>query len=318
MIRIRIALAATLLGVAAACADTPTVPDTPIATAADAAALLMAPEDFSYEEIRHPEGAHTWVNRMNARGDLVGDYCGTGFAWCWGFARRGETFETIAYPGSSWTYAYGINERGDVVGIYGDASGNHGYVYSRGEYRTLEAPSGVQTRAYDIAANGTIAGAYRTTGKWQPAMWEGGRFMPLDDLATELGADMAEGFAISTQGAIVGHFTRAGEFFEGTTRQKMYGFVYGDGAVMATLDYPGSGLMSCGWGIGVHGEVLGHYTDRVAGGVTGYVWEDGEYVARLRVPGALSTFPQAITPAGTIAGWAVMASGERIGFIATD
>lgn len=303
---------------AAACSDVPTgpTPDLPdVATVKRA--VPLTPDDFAYEEIRHPDGGNTFVNRMNARGDIVGDNCAPGGA-CVGYARRGDTWETIAYPGSSWTTAYGISERGDVVGIYGDATGQHGYVYTRGEYRTLDAPDGVQTRAYDISANGIIAGAYRTDGKWQPAMWEkDGRFVQLDDLAAELGADMAEGFGINAHGAIVGHYTVAGDIFPGTGNLKMYGYVYQDGRITATLNYPGSGWMSCGWGIGIHGEVLGHYVDLTAGGVTGYLWQDGEYVARMRVPGAMATYPQAITPSGTIAGWAVLPTGERIGFIAS-
>lgn len=298
-----------------ACADAPTAPADATAAAVTPASAMLSPQDFDYEVVRHPDGGMTFLNRINARGDIVGDRCVPGE--CRGFLRRGDSWEVIAYPGSGWNYAYGINERGDVVGTYGDATGEHAFLYSRGEYRTLAAPPGVQTRAYDIAANGTIAGAYRTTGSWRPAIWDKGRFVPLDGVTATLGADMAEGFGINAHGAVVGHFTRPGDLFPGTPMQKMYGYVYQDGRVIATLNFPGSGFMSCGWGMGIHGEVLGHYVDLEAGGVTGYMWQDGEYVARMRVPGAVHTYPQAITPGGTIAGWAVTAAGEPVGFIAT-
>lgn len=313
-----VALAATL---AASCVDAPTHPDLQPepAPAGMKAEALAQPNDFDYEIVRHPDAGNTFVNRINARGELAGDFCAADGSWCWGFVRRGDDYRTVAYPGSSFTFAYGLNERGDVVGVFGDATGEHAYIQSRGEYRALPAPAGTQTRAYDIGASGIISGSYRgpSDAKWQPAIWgKDGSFTPLSRLVTALGADMAEGFGTNVRGEVVGHFTRAGDLDATTGRQKMYGFVYTDGEVRATLDYPGSGWMSCGWGIGAEGTVLGHYVDLQEGGVTGYQWEDGRFTARLRVPGALNTFPQAITPAGAIAGWAFVPGTGRVGFVA--
>ena len=303
-----------------ACDTSPTRPDMgpDEATLLEIASTVAQPDAFVYQDIRHPDAAHTFVNRVNNRGDVVGDFCDAGWT-CRGFRARRGVYETIDFPGSTFTYAYGTNDRADIVGVYGAADGEHAYSYMRGEYQELPAPEGLQTRAYAISETGLISGSYRgSSGKWQPVVWLHGEFTPLTDLTAELGADMAEGFGVNVQGAVVGHFTRPGDLDPTTGRQKMYGFVYGDRGLEATLDYPGSGWMSCAWGIGGSGEVLGHYVDPVSGGVTGYRWQGGSFTARLRVPGAVQTYPQAMTATGTIAGWAFKPTIGVVGFLASS
>jgi hypothetical protein len=44
-------------------------------------------------------------------------------------------------PGSIWTQPFGINDRGQISGGYYDAEGNqHGFLFERGSYKTLDAP----------------------------------------------------------------------------------------------------------------------------------------------------------------------------------
>jgi hypothetical protein len=325
-----VACAALLPLVLGRCTDLPTDPPIEDARFAKAPASLDQ-HDFDYTIVRHPQGHATWVNKMNARGDIVGDFHhGEGSAGRFDgyLLRRGE-YTTISYPSSSETYAYGINERGDVVGHYASGAGPRGYLYSAGDYVTLPAPAGYHTRAYDISATGVIVGSYHTgTGKWQPAVWEKGEFVPLTGLVSELGADMAEGFGINVHGDIVGHYTVAGVTFGSTPTLLMNGFVYRNGHVAAVLDYPGSGFMSCGWGIGVDAAVVGHYSDIAteAVAVSGYIWERGTFTARLVVPGAVGTYPASITPNGVIAGYAGLGQrnsngsysvNEWVGFTAT-
>jgi uncharacterized membrane protein len=322
--------AGLLLAFGVGCADVPTsVHDAPADPHFARSAAFLDADAFDYTIVRHPAApTRTYVNRMNTRGDLVGDIV-IGTIWE-GFLRRGGSFHRLAFPGAIHTLARGINERGDIVGSYNAGSGPRAYIHSQGEYRTLAAPQGYMTHAWDIASNGVIAGSYFTgTGKWRPAIWERGVFTPLDDILTELGADMAEGFGINTLGQVVGHFTVAGDIFPGTTSQKMYGFVYGRGGISTTLNYPGSGAMSCALGIGAHGETVGHFVDIAteAVAVSGYMWRNGEYVARMIVPGAVGTYPQSVTPDGTIAGYAqlgartpagVYAWTDAVGFIAVQ
>jgi uncharacterized membrane protein len=318
-----------LLGALASCADAPTAAPPPVDDASFAkVSPALDADDFDHTIIRHPDGMETYVNRMNASGAIVGDFFdGTRYD---GFLLRGGVYDRISFPGSAWTYAYGINERGDVVGFAGlPGLGQRAYLLSRGEYTVLPAPTGYHTRAFDISTTGVIAGSYHAgTGKWQPAIWDKGIFTPLAGLTAALGADMAEGFGINAQGQVVGHYTVAGAVFPGTSALKMPGFVWGRGRVLATLNYPGSGVMSCGWGIGVHGDVAGHYTDIATPdvAVSGYLWQNGSFRARLVVPGAIGTYPSSITPNGTIAGYAILGRPNdagtgfivegRVGFVA--
>jgi hypothetical protein len=316
-------LLATLPLTAGGCADLPTQtalgPDE--ADLTKLAGALTA-DDFDYILVRHPGADLTYVNRINTRGEMVGDFF-DGTRWD-GFTRRGDVYTTISLTGSTATFALGINERGDVVGHANiPLVGLRAYLLSGGSYQILDAPAGYHTRAFDISANGIIAGSYHTgAGKWQPAVWEEGVFRPLSRLTADLGADMAEGFGINVHGQVVGHYTVAGDFFPGTAILKMYGFVYGDDRSTGTLNYPGSGTMSCGWGIGVHGDVVGHYTDIATAevGVSGYVWSNGRFTARLVVPGAVGTYPQAITPNGVIAGYAALGrpNPDGPGYIAEE
>jgi hypothetical protein len=328
---LRNSVAGLLLACTAGCADLPTAAPDPVAGPQfSRSAATLDVDDFEYTVIRHPDApTRTFVNRMNTRGDVVGDIVvGTVTT---GFVLRQGTFQPVAYPGATFTTALGINERGDIVGTYNAGSGPRAFILSDGQYRSLPAPAGYRTRAFDIASNGVIAGSYFTgTGKWRPAIWERGVFTPLDPILTQLGADMAEGFGINARGQVVGHYTVAGEApFPPTANQKMYGFVYDRGRVSTRLNYPGSGWMSCGWGVGIHGEVVGHYVDIAteAVAVSGYMWRNGEYVARMGVPGAIGTYPQAITPNGAIAGYALLGARtstggyawtEAVGFVAVQ
>jgi hypothetical protein len=300
----------------AGCGDTPTEAMAPPDVAALAAvAGALDADAFEYTIIRHPDAVATYVNGMNASGALVGHF-NDGTRWD-GFRLRGGEYERISVPGSAATYAIGINERGDVVGYAATPGvGQRAYVLSHGEYRTLDGPAGYHTSAFGIAANGVISGSYHTgMGKWQPAIWEKGVFTPLTGLTEELGADMAEGFGINIHGQVVGHFTVAGDFFPGTSTLKMYGFVYTKGQPTVTLNYPGSGIMSCAMAIGTGGDVVGHYTDiaTAAVGVSGFLWQKGSFAARLVVPGAIATYPTAITPSGVIAGYAALGRPNEAG-----
>jgi uncharacterized membrane protein len=291
---------------------------------------FLGHEDFDYTVIRHPEGTHTYVNRMNARGQVVGDFLDASGRWD-GFLHHEGGFERISFPGSAWTYAYGINDRGDIVGTYSAGGIQSAYILAKGEYRKLDAPPGYQTRAYDINSRGTVSGAYHTGAagtKWQPAIWEQDFFTPLPVITSTLGADMAEGFGINDRGEVVGHYTVPGDVYTPPGNLKMYGFVYRDGAVTASLDYPGSGWMSCAWGMGPDGTAAGHYTDVATPevNVAGYLWKEGSFTARLVAPGAISTFPSVVTRNGVIAGYAVLGhvtptggyvATEWVGFVAT-
>jgi hypothetical protein len=273
------------------------------------------PGDFTYGLVRVPEAwgaSRTLVERANARGDLVGRYMADS-TWH-GFVRRNGSFEKIDVPGATQTFATGINEAGEIVGRYTIGKAHHGFRLAGGSFTTVDAEGATATHLYDVADNGLISGSYRTGGgKYQPAIWIDGRFTPLPDIASALGADMAEGFGVGRDGRITGHFTTSAD-------PKMYGFVYDRRTGAVKLNHPGSsegkGSMSCGAGVGAGGEVVGHYTDSAAGGVSGFIWTEGRFVGTLRVPAATETYPASITASGMIVGAAILQTGERVGFTA--
>jgi uncharacterized membrane protein len=65
-------------------------------------------------------------------------------------------------PGAIYTLASGINNQGTVVGSYLDASGNHGYIWSKGKFVTVDAaiPGAVGTGWYYVNEHGDLAGTY--------------------------------------------------------------------------------------------------------------------------------------------------------------
>lgn len=298
-----------------ACSGTTTEP-----SANPSANPLIKPhvaDDFVYTLVRVPasySASATLVDRVNKTGAVVGRYLvGTGTEWH-GFLLSADVFTKIDVTGASRTLPHGLNDAGDIVGRFFTGTVEHGFLYSVGVYTSFDASGSSGTRFYDIGASGVIAGSYRVgTGSYQPAIWVTGTFTPLDAMVAELGANMAEGFGVNAEGRIVGHFTKAGD-------PKMYGFSYKSGTAATLLEHPesgqGTGQMSCAFGIGRDGEVVGHYTDTVSGGVTGFIWYAGQFVGKLRVPDANQTYPQAITSNGTVAGYAILASGERVGFTA--
>lgn len=288
-------------------------------------AAPAAPGDFEYTLVRLPDSFgsnHVRVERANVHRDLAGRYRITGSdgqpVWR-AFVRRKGTFAAIPVSGAIHASAHGIADDGTVVGRYSDTKGEHGFILSpSGEMTTVDAPGATATRMYDVGANGVISGSYKTTGLWQPAMWVRGTFTPLPAIAARLGADMAEGFGINDLGEVTGHYTLASEAkVPAGAKQKMYGFVYRDGAVVATLDFPGSGWMSCAFDSSTDREVVGHYVDTVRGGVSGFGWKDGRFFATLRVPGAVDTYPQTVLADGTFIGSAILPKEESAGFIAT-
>ncbi len=46
-----------------------------------------------------------------------------------------QTFTTFNVPGAIYTLAQGINKQGVVDGAYMDANGNHGFIWSKGQFQ---------------------------------------------------------------------------------------------------------------------------------------------------------------------------------------
>jgi hypothetical protein len=265
-------------------------------------------EAYQYTVLNYPGATWTQAFRMNTRGDVVGFYADT--TGMHGFVLRGRNYESISFDGADMTHARGINDRGDIVGDYVVDGIVHGFLLSNGRFTTIDVLDAIGTRLWDINASGEISGEYQASadGPWRAFTWRKGEFRPV----TIPNATMSAGFGINNQGEVVGHYRLP---HPGGGATKMLGFLWRDGDV-TQIDYPVPNLMSCASGISSH-AIVGHYQDSVSRIVYGYVWQDGEFTAILRVPYAAQTYPFVITPSGTIAGyhWDATAANWR-GFVA--
>ena len=71
------------------------------------------------------------------------------------------SFTPIDFPGASLTEAFGISPEGAIAGSYGNATGVHGFLLSKGAFTTIpDFPGASTTGAEGINAEGNIVGFY--------------------------------------------------------------------------------------------------------------------------------------------------------------
>ena len=147
-----------------------------------------------------------------------------------GFLLRDGRFEVIAPFGSPRSGADGINNAGEIVGSFVDAAGaGHGYLYSNGQFTTIDAPGDTfDIGLTDINDAGEIVGIFRDleTLTYQGFLLSGGHFMTID-LPGSIGT-IIDG--INNRGQLVGTFG------DGTRGN---GFLF-DGQSFTTINPPGS------------------------------------------------------------------------------
>src|SRR5262249_4754782 len=92
------------------------------------------------------------------------------------------TFTTIDVPGpgATFTEAQGINARGDIVAPFGDASGGHGLLLSRGVFTTIDVPNATITEPFGINARGDIVGAFGNASGGHGFLLSRGVFTTID------------------------------------------------------------------------------------------------------------------------------------------
>ena len=119
---------------------------------------------------------------INNAGDIVGDFIRHGHRF--GFLLRDGVYTTVNVPGSIDTYAGGINAAGVIVGGYTDAAGDrHGYLVSRGGFRTLDVPNGTAvTRPHAINAAGDVVGGYSNRSGIHGFLLHDGTYTTIDVL----------------------------------------------------------------------------------------------------------------------------------------
>jgi probable HAF family extracellular repeat protein len=140
---------------------------------------------------------------INNYGDIVGTYVDTAQH---GFLLRDGEFVPVdmPVPGTFLTRANGINDRDQIVGEYNDmpsSSRQHGFLLSRGRYRSLDVPGAQGTSATGINKNGEVVGFFYTeTGPSTPFVYVEGEFTTL----VVPGAVWAVATGINNRGQVIG------------------------------------------------------------------------------------------------------------------
>jgi uncharacterized membrane protein len=165
-----------------------------------------------------PGASNTFPSGVNDRGRVVGFYedsarpTGVG-----GFVREpGGEITRIDFPGALVTQPHGINNRGQIAGFYVDAGGKlHGFLRSKGSFRTIDVPGAVGAIALDVNDRGEIVGGYgdpqrRTHGY----RLRKGVFTTIDppgavDVPGNPGFAATAPFGINNRGQIVGQYADA-------------------------------------------------------------------------------------------------------------
>jgi hypothetical protein len=264
------------------------------------------------------------------------------------------SFADIDVPGSQpgstgFSFPLGLNNLGQVAGSYNDSSGNsHGFLYSGGQYFTINAPGANDTYLAGINNAGDIVGVsvYLSAGKDYVFLESHGKFTNIADNSNPSvffflpGAlndrDQAIGLLrggkyglldargvitpINTSGAN-GDASFSGlnnrDQFTGTLCDSLgcHGFIDTKG-VFTKFDYPGAPY-TAGSGINDRGQVVGAYfTDSL----NGFLYTNGNFIT-INDPNASAamggTWATAVNDVGQIAGFYYDAQGEYHSFLAT-
>src|SRR5262249_53825449 len=118
---------------------------------------FLRSKDGKYTRIDVPGAGATFARGINPRGDIVEVAFVGGIVHSYLRTKDGE-FTQIDFPGATFTRANGINPRGDIVGNYctgvlptpclPDGQNKiHGFLLSRGEFRTIDVPGALDTAA---------------------------------------------------------------------------------------------------------------------------------------------------------------------------
>jgi probable HAF family extracellular repeat protein len=229
-------------------------------------------------------------------------------------ASQGASYTFIAFdfPGLTGnTRASGVNDRGHIVGTYFCCGGvpgqEHGFLYDRGEFTTIDVPfPGVlHTEANGINNRGQIVGVYLADTGRHGFLYDDGVFSTID--VPFVGARSTVAFGINDRGDIVGQYADG---------QNFRGFLYSRGE-FSTLDEPFSQVPNTvAYGINNRGQIVGGYGGTGAGTRHAFMYDRGEFTT-IDVPFSNVEYMEAnaINDRGVIAGNYCCEPHGRHGFI---
>jgi uncharacterized membrane protein len=185
-----------------------------------------------------PGASSTFPFGINDGGRVVGLYEDSGRpnGVGGGFVRDPDGEITrIDVPGAVVTAPHGINNRGQIVGFYVDAGETlHGFLRSKGSFRTIDVPGTTRSGALDINDRGEITGGYADAqGRTHGFRLRKGVFTTIDppgaiDVEGTPGFAATAPFGINNRGQVVGQYADA---------QGLHAYLLDDG-VYRTIDPP--------------------------------------------------------------------------------
>lgn len=266
-----------------------------------------------------PGSNSTFVNGINAWGDLVGTYNDANGAQH-GFARIDGQFKTIDYPGTAdhpaWvTTLWAINNKGEIAGTVQfdpakPGADYHGFVLRRDDFESVQFPGHLNTITAGINDSGEVVGCYHDynfSTTMHGFLFTHGHYTAIDGNSPPLPdkPNSMNNGVTPDGGLIVGLWTDTA----GVTHS--YSLEPHDGD-FKPFDYPDS-IHTEAWGINPSREIVGFYADQ-SSNYHGFVMHRGHFDS-VDFPGAMATFAVAINPQGAVAGGYLDAAGNQHGFV---
>ena len=220
-------------------------------------------EGDSLITIAVPGSSQTTAFGINNNGKIVGSFV-TGEQHGFLYSSKRQRFKQVDVPfptGVFLTRVNGTNNRGQSVGEYLDqptSNEQHGFLYSKGQFSSIDVPDAEVTSATGINNQGQIVGFYadRITFQVHGFVKDGEDFTSVD--VPFLGAFSTVLTGINRRGQMVGIYQDGAG---------VHGFV-NDAGIFATIDVPGA-FETLALGINRHGEIVGWYSDGL--GTHGFV-----------------------------------------------
>ena len=122
-------------------------------------------EKYNFFTVPGSEVNGASVGGLNNQDEISGYYLDNVTALPHGFVKNGTNYTTLDVPGAPFTLAGAINNQGEVPGLYMDASGFHGFLWSHGEYFTVDTdiPGADGVEWIGINDKGDLAGFTEVT-----------------------------------------------------------------------------------------------------------------------------------------------------------
>ncbi len=232
----------------------------------------------------------TAMRRLGSgEGDIVGFYVDSKGVNHGFLKNQAGKITTIDVPGSTGTWVSGIElTAAYIAGWYTDSNMvPHGFSrpLPTGNFKTIDVPGAVWTKAYSVDIDGTVFGAYSDTdgvvhGFSFDDPFGGKGFRTLDfpgSTRTEIHGSSNYGHGFS------------GIFVDSSGAER--GFLGSDGNFMYAIDFPDAGLTSVnGLDTGTGSYLVGYYGASAAGPFHGFVTNDGNgRYQTIDFPGATDT-----------------------------